>query len=64
MTNTAPKQQAQKTTAPKQQAQKTCEFGSHGANEIHHHDSWGGLVKCLGSERDCSWCGSYIRYQK
>ena len=51
-------------TAPKQQAQKTCEFGSHGANEIHHHDAWGGLVKCLGSERDCSWCGSYPRYQK
>lgn len=54
------------TTAPKQ-AQKTCEHRSHETNEPHHHDSWGGLVQCLGSER-CSWCsylwGSYPRYQK
>ena len=49
--------------APKQ-AQKTCEHRSHKTNESHHHDSWGGLVQCLGSERACSWCGSYPRYQK
>lgn len=53
-------------TAPKQ-APKTCEHRSHETNEPHHHDSWAGLVQCLGSER-CPWCnylwGSYPRYQK
>ena len=62
------------TTAHKLHPHRTCEFGSHKTNEIHHHDSWGGLVECLGSERACFWCAgetfslmrsrSHLRYQK
>ena len=48
----------------KRQAQETCWHGSHKTDEPHHHDSWGGLVRCLGSERTCAWCGGHPLYQK